>query len=348
MKKRKIRRDFKIARIIALSLVALLSILEIIYLLFGGLFSSNEIVVLDKYQNNFTYDYKINTKNNEFVDYTDRKDYSAYVTNLIENIDFNFKYSFKDTSEKYSVYKYTYTVEGRLIGLYNKDTEEQKIFEKDNVILASKTNTVQGTGFDIDENFNVNLAPLNELVNNFKAQQEMQISSKYDVVLKVEIEELTKEKVTYSPKVSIEIGGKTTKITGDSEMLDHVSTTSIESYSNDEKNVYVSIVFGLIAVYAICKIGYLLFFTEELMVIKNKYKSEINEIIRNYQDKIVMVTDLPEIRDKTIITVFNIEEIAKLSEELYKPILCYEDEKETCTDFIVVSDDVVYKFKINK
>ncbi len=348
MRKRKIRRDFKIARIIALSLVALLSVFEVVYLLFGGLFSSDDVITLNNYRNSFSYNYKINTKPNEFVDYTNSKEYSAYVTKLIDNVELNFKYKFDDTSNKDSQIKYTYSIEGRLLGFYNKDSEEQKILQKENIILESKTNTVKGHGFSIDENVKIDLGPLNELVKNFKAQNDIQISSKYDVILKVEIEGVTKEKLTYSPKASIEIGGKTTKVVGDNNVVDNLTTSDANEYQVDVKNKTLSILFIAIFVYAIGRIIYLIFFTEEMLVIKNKYKGEINEIVRNYQDKIVMVNNLPELDNKPVITVYNMEEIAKLSEELYKPILCYEDEDETSTQFVIMSDDAVYKFLINK
>jgi hypothetical protein len=176
----------------------------------------------------------------------------------------------------------------------------------------------------------------------------MQISATYDIILNVEIEGVSKEKISYSPNISIEIGSKTTKITGANNRVDNMSVDSVEEVNLEGNNLKYVIVLGIIAALALIRVIYLLFFTDELVVIRNVYKAEINEIIRSCQDKIVVVNNLPEFENKHVIEVDYIEEIVKLSEELYKPILCYENDEETVTQFIVVSDETVYKFIISK
>lgn len=348
MRKQKIRRDFKIAKIIALSLVILLSVSSVCYLQFGKYFDTGTIVVSNNLNNSFSYDYEINTKENEFVDYSEQKDYTAYVTDLIENLDLNFKYKFEDTSGKKSDITYKYSISGKLYGYYTKNSEEQKIIEKDYEIIPEKTNSLNGASFGIDEKFQVDLQPYNELINNFKIQQDMQISSTYDVILNVEVEGASDEPINYSSGISIEVGSKTTKIVGENNKLETITVDTTEKIDLGENNTWIIVVLSVIAGIAIIRLFILIFFTEELAVIRNVYKAEVNEIIRSCQDKIVVVNNLPDFENKHDIKVDNIDELIKLSEELYKPILCYENDEETVTQFIVMSEETVYKIIINK
>lgn len=347
MKKQKIRRDIKIAKVIALSLIILLSVFSACYLMFGNFFNRS-VVVFSNLNNNFSYNYKINTKANDFVDYSDNKNYTAYVTDLIDNVDLEFKYKFEDTSYRESEIKYKYSITGKLFGYYNKNSEEQKIIERDYEILPPVEKTAKGNMFTIDERFDVDVQPLNQLINNFKLEQDMLISSTYDITLNIEIEGVSREKISYSPNISIEIGGKTTKINGENNRNDNMTVDSVEQVNLEGDNLKYVIVLGIISLLAIIRLIYILFFTDELVVIKNVYKAEVNEIIRSCQDKIVVVNNLPIFENKHVIEVDYIEEIVKLSEELYKPILCYENDDETVTQFIVVSDETVYKFIIYK
>lgn len=348
MKRRKIRRDFKYARIVALLLVIILSYFGIRYFLHGEDFEKNSASAsLANYKNSFSYDYEIDTKENEFVDYTEDKEYSAYITNLIKNVEMTYNYKFENTNKKKSKIKYRYSVDGKLLGFYSKDGEEQKIIEKDYSILEQTERSSSDGNFTINETFDINVKPLNKLISNFKVKEDIPVSSRYDVILNIEIEGLTDKTIKYSPKVSIEIGNKTTKISGDNNFEDSKATVDAKKAFNENKEKYAFLL-GVVILYAICRIVYLLFFTEEVLVIKNKYKGQINDILRSYQDRIVVINDMPVLNNKAIIKVENIDEIAKLSEELYKPILCYENDEETMTQFIIISDESAYVYKVNK
>ena len=350
MKRRRIRRDIKYASIIALSLVALLSIFGALYFSDSTMFKKNSVVVLNNYKNNFSYSYNVNTIPNEFVDYSGDTDYTAYITNLIDDMNFNFKYKFEDTSGKKSNITYKYDVKGELLGFYNKDGEDQKVIQKEYVIAQSDVKNVEDNTFSISDDFNVEIAPLNELIKEFKTAQDMPISSRYDIIMNIEIDGVTSNTLKYSPKVSIDIGSKTTKVVGENNISEYITLSDVEEKAKEPSKLagFFSVVLSLIAIACILRILYLVFYTDEILVIKNKYKGEVNEIKRAFQDRIVMIDNLPEMNSKNIVIVSNIEEIVKLSEELYKPILCFENEAETNTQFFIMSDDTVYKFLINK
>jgi len=172
-------------------------------------------------------------------------------------------------------------------------------------------------------------------------------SSLSDITLNIEIEGLSNEKLKFNPKVSVELGNKTTKISGEKNAQNGSNNTGKEAKVSENNKIY-AVVLVMVAIYAGFRILYLLFFTQEVLVIKNHYKGKINDIIRSYQDRIVLIKDMPQLSNKALINVDNIDEIAKLSEELYKPILCYENEQETETLFVIMSEDTAYVYKVNE
>ena len=193
----------------------------------------------------------------------------------------------------------------------------------------------------------VDLTEQNNLINKFKTELGMNITATYDIVLNIEIEGIKDEVVKYSPGLSIEVGNKTSKISGDNNVSDAISTNTKEFIAkNVNKNLVI--ILSIIAVISLLRIMYLTLFTREIATIKNTYKSEINDILRSYQDKMVMVNSRPQIDNEDLIEIENIEELIKLSEELFKPILCYENDDETETEFIIMSEDAVYKYITKK
>ena len=83
----------------------------------------------------------------------------------------------------------------------------------------------------------------------------------------------------------------------------------------------------------------------------NKLKSleiieELNKILRICQEKIVKVRNKPTIKQENIVEVKDFGEIIKLSEELFRPILYWESKEEEAW-FIVMSNDIVYRFILN-
>ena len=350
MKRRRIRRDIKYASIIALSLVALLSIFGALYFSDSSMFKKNNVIVLNNYLNNFSYSYDVKTIPNEFVDYSGDTEYTAYVSNLIDKMNFNFKYKFEDTSGKKSNITYKYNIKGKLLGFYNKDGEDQKVIQKEYTISEGSSNSVKDNTFSINDDFTIEIMPLNDLIKEFTKSQEMPISSRYDIIMNIEIDGVTNSTLTYSPKISLEIGNKTTKVVGDNNVSENITLSNVEEKIKEPSaisKVFV-VLLSILSIGCVLRILYLVFYTDEILVVKNRYKGEVNEIIRAFQDRIVMIDNLPEMNTKNIVIVSNVEEIVKLSEELYKPILCFENEAETNTQFFIMSDDTVYKFLINK
>ena len=83
-------------------------------------------------------------------------------------------------------------------------------------------------------------------------------------------------------------------------------------------------------------------------IVRNEYKHELNRLLKLCQDKIVRVNTKPDTNMSNVVLVKDFGEIVKLSEELFKPILCYIDETQDEAWFSVMSNSVDYRYVLMK
>ena len=93
-------------------------------------------------------------------------------------------------------------------------------------------------------------------------------------------------------------------------------------------------------------IYYVRFKTKKFNAIRNEFKLELNRILKSCQDRIVIVKNQIDNDSESIIDVNDFGELIKLSEELYKPILCWisDNLEEEQAQFSVISNKVKYRF----
>ena len=174
----------------------------------------------------------------------------------------------------------------------------------------------------------------------------MQLDSKMYLKFEIEIATQLEEKnitETYISNVAIDLGKKTTEITGDlSNKTEGVAEKEVSSIQKaNTTKIVVSMVTLIISLYII---RYVFVNTIESHNIKSTYKIELNKILRICQDKIVQVSTQIDIGQTDLIEVKDFQEIIKLSEELAKPILCYISKQTEEACFAVVSNGVTYRY----
>lgn len=299
------------------------------------------------YTNNFLYNYTVNLKNNKYIsDKALGKEYQAYVTDLIDNIDLDLNFNFK--ADKTSKLNYEYKVIGRLEGSYSKDGETQKVWQEEEIILDSKSDKVTSDKFNINEKIKLDLGTKNDLVKSFENQLKMSIDVKYNVVLEVKANTIIEDEIVSCNEekvVSIDLGEKTTQIKGDDnkENSKYVTKEIEQEESTTTENV-IYIVMFIIAILILRYVSK----TQGTNRIKNEYKQEVNRILRLCQDKIVKLDTKLQYNEENVIKVKDFGEIVKLSEELFKPILYWEDKEHEEAHFMVMSNNVIYRFVLKK
>ena len=300
------------------------------------------------YTDRFHYDYKINLVNNKYMTNKEIEDKSlAYVTDLIENINLDLNYDY--TASTSSDLNYTYWIEGKMQVVYTKDGEEQKIWEKSEKLLKDKTDKASDDKIKIKESLVLDLKDKNKLLNEFKQQLGMTIDAKYTVTLKIKVTTNVEEKEIvdeFSPVINVNLAEKTTKISGenDTERTEYISK---EYKATDQQITTIMITDGVITLIALVLLIHALK-AKSINKIKNPYKYELNRLLKICQDKIVEVSTRPNDEEQEIVFVKDFGEIVKISEELFKPILYYNEKENEEAWFSVVSGKTSYRYILKK
>lgn len=299
------------------------------------------------YTNNFSYDYNVNLIENKFISDNDLINKNiVYITDLIDNIDLILKYDYQ--ADKNANLNYEYEVIGKLQAIYTKNGDEQKIIDRDEVLLEKKTDTQNTDKISVLENLNLDLKDKNELILDLKQRMGINVTAEYDVILNVTIKTAVQGKEvvdSYKSNIKIDIADKVTEISGDNNKSD---TQYIAAEIEEKKGTPYTIVLDIIGIIIAIFILRYVSKAKVANTIKNEYKHELNKILKLCQDRIVMINSKPEVSEENVTIVKDFGEIVKLSEELFKPILCYIDEKNEETWFSVVSNNVNYRYILRK
>lgn len=299
-----------------------------------------------KYTNKFNYDYKVNLIENKYISNEKDDKTLAYVTDLIDTTKIYMNYEY--LADKETEIGYDYSIEGNMKVVYTKDGEEQKIIDEKETIIEKKDQVVSGNDVKINEEFDIDLKNKNEMLNDFKQKMGMNIDAKYILTLKVKIKTNVEEKEVlsdYQSIIQINLAEKTTKILGENNK-EESKYISKEYNVSSEKNINMIILDIILIGISIIMLTYLSKF-RIANNIKNEYRKELNKILKLCQDKIVQVNTMPNENDNTI-DVKDFEEIVKVSEELFKPILYYFDNESQEAMFSVLTEKITYRFILKK
>lgn len=298
------------------------------------------------YTNKFKYDYNVNLVDNEYTEGMNFSDANiAYLTDLIKNIDLNLEYEYNGDTN--SNLKYEYEVIGKTQAVYTKDGEEQKIIEKDETLVEKVTESKTTNKIKISKPITLDLKSKNTLLQDMKQKMNINFAATYTVMLKVNVKtEVSDEPidVTTTPIVTIDLAEKTTQIKGEN----NIEKTEYVAKQMPTQSGKITLV--LDAILIIVAIVLLKYASSAKVTnrIKNEYKHELNRLLKLCQDRIVRVNTKPETNTENTVSVKDFGEIVKLSEELFKPILCYIDDQKDEAWFSVISNNVDYRYVLKK
>ena len=299
------------------------------------------------YNNNFKSDYSINVKENPFIEQSTLPSGETYVSDLINSIDMNIHYDYSD-SQTLPIF-YSYKIDAIIDAKYSDDGNQYSIWNKTYNLKSFEQTETNSNELTIDENLNIDYAKYHQEVQNFKQSLGMNVNTFLYIKLTVntlatlddkniENEYTSNFSITLGDKIAI-VDSKDNETKSDSVKQEH---TNLIDNTNVSK-VFISALTMFVSIYMIyfisCK-------TKKLHSIKNNFKLELNRIIKSCQDRIVIVENQVKTDAETTITVKDFGELIKLSEELYKPILCWISDNfdKNEAHFSVISNKVKYLF----
>ena len=331
-------------------LIIMVSSLFVLYTSYNSV-NKNDFVKTNiyEYNNKYSYSCDVTMLENEYIAKENVPDQNVYVTELMDSANINMIYNYDANKE--SNLEYSYKVIGTLEATYSKDGDEQKVWKKTDVIVPAKQETVTSDKIEINENFLVDLKDKIKMIKDFQEKFGLQVETKYTVSLEVSSKtSIMNQDVinVYSPNVVFDITSKTTtvKTTTEDSAKPQVVTKMIKENDpyKEVRNSVATVMFILSAIF----MGLLLVKTQNSNIVRNTYKVELNRILKDCEEKIVEVNKKVDITGQGVVDVKDFEEIIKISEELFKPILYWNNEKEEESWFCVLGNNMVYRFILKR
>lgn len=302
------------------------------------------------YTNEYSSDYTVNIKSNPFIEEPSLPSGQTYVADLIDSLDINIDYKYYASEP--SVVDYNYKIDAILVSTYPEDGKEYNVWNKTFPIKISEQLQSDNT-VNINEKINIDYKKYHKDVKDFRQTMGMSLDSHLLVKLTVNTSTNIHDQITenqYVSDFSISLGDKIAIVEDKSEnktMGDFKNTNTI----NHNHIALPKCIFSLISMaFCLYIVYYISFKTRKRNFIKNEFKLELNRILKACQDRIVIVKNQVETDEENIIDVHNFGELIKLSEELYKPILCWisDDLNNEQAWFSVISNKIKYRFILKK
>ena len=328
-------------------ILILLLIISIVLICFG--FIKKEFINV-KYSEDNSINYKVYLHKNNYFNTPYLEENRTYIANLINYIDIDFRYNLK-LSEKING-KYKYSVMAKVKA--NKPNGEQGYYwSKDYVLVPSKLVDIDGNDVvNINENVKVDYNKYNEILNSFKKEYSIQPNGVLDVVLEVESTGTGKvftEPIDISSDLSLSIPllekAVEANISKNAKSHNNTITMVDKTYS---KQHLIAGVLGLI-LFIIALIVFV-----DTMLKKKKFNEEnifdvtLNKILASHDSIIANVSTLPDINDMKLIEVTTFNELIDVYNEVRMPINYYKEENGNEATFLIVNDNMAWRFVLDK
>ena len=311
----------------------------IVILAFYGIATSLHVGTNDIKERKEIYEYKnkgdiiakVNLKENQYVEENEVVDGQVYLSDLISDIDIDIEYNFDGSKTEEIIYDYK--IDAIVNASYTSTKEVYDILNKTETLKEVKEQKTTSSSFKIKDNLKIDYEKYHQLVKNFKksmsitADSNLIIRLTVNTKLNVEDKDITNKyvvdyKISVGDKVAIIDKVNNNKDTNSIDKEIQVDNLKDINYGKIIFNVVMIVIALVVLKIVICR-------TEELKVIRNEFKIELNKILKSYGDKIVEIQDLQNIDVEKATKVKDIIQIRKLAEEALVPIYCYvKDEEE--------------------
>ncbi|MBO5416166.1 MAG: hypothetical protein J6A83_06005 [Clostridia bacterium] len=315
-------------------IVAILTLLVIISAVTYGYINKTYFV---EYREASDVDYKVQLKENEFYDseYLGRD--QAYVASLIDDVIATFKYELNTEAEGAN-YEYSYKVESQLEIIDDRSGEAlfKPVYEiKEEQRFTHNTDVP----LRINEIVVLDYQHYNDLANRFIETYDLSdTTSALTVRVKVKVysSSASFENTTVNEHVvalNIPLTEKAVNI----EMTSSVPPTELKTIACDGgsgKEVFKvgAIILGLVDILVI------LFMVAFIYLTKNSditYANKVKRITSSYKSYIQKITNAFDKTGYQILYVESFDALLEIRETLQEPILMYENEDQTCAEFMI-------------
>ena len=305
---------------------------------------------LVKYSENGKIDYKIYLKDNNYYNTSYLGKGMQYVASLIKTVNVRFDYQMHSDSK--IDFNTNYKVVGE-VQITEKDGPTKILYSKKEDLVSNKNITKVDNNFVINEEIDIDYDKYNELVNSYKRDYGLIVSS--NLILSLEVD--TKGNVNdvenalnknNKLQMSIPLSEQTVNIKMDADEIEDSGTLLNSNKLFTISNYLMFIVFIILSVVTIASIVLDIYFYIKNMK-KDKYKETVEKILRQY-DRIIVngKISIDESKFKNKIYPDTIEEMVDAAQTLEVPIYYYEAIPNEKSFFVIIKNNTLYKYRLTR
>lgn len=315
----------------------------------GSMYTKEESII--GYNEVGNIDYKVFLKENNYYKEQYLGKDMQYVASIIKNVVPTFTYEMH--SEEEMEYTYNYKVSADLI-ISDPNDNNKVLYKRPSLLVKDTKEKVTGGSFRVDQDVSINYDEYNNYVNAFKKEYALSVNSKLVLTFNIDVtgkSPALKEDFKKSSKlvIAIPMSEQTINIGIDTSDINNSGTLERNYMSQIKKPV--ALVLGIIV--GILSLALLYIVIYNFLTNRSKtdvYKATIKSILREYDRAIVSSKTADTIDESkyNVIEVPRIEELLDAHDSTGKPILYNEDTENDISTFIIVSDEILYKYRVVK
>jgi hypothetical protein len=304
------------------------------------------------YNASSTADYRVNLVENDFYEFSSLGKGELVPVTFIKDIEIDFA-SYLSANKQLDI-NYNYRVTGEITATASDNGKENsggKIWTKRYTFVEPKSlHSTKATGYNLQEHIVIDYAIYNDLVNQYKLKAAVPMNAVLKVTLTVEADgnvDGTALKESNSVSVNIPLSVSTVLIESKGE--EAKPKTLINAIEIPANNNYV-----LLAISVVIFLGSLavtLFLLKGLRKMTEDHSLVIkfNKIMRDFNQVIIEIEELPEVKDAAIIEVKAFKDMLDIQKELHLPIMCAKAKDDVLTNnmFYIINQNQIFKYRLN-
>lgn len=319
------------------------------YVLKDSLYTDSEAVV--GYNEVGNVNYKVFLKENNYYTEGYLGSDMQYIASLIDTVNTSFVYEMH--SQEKMEYTYKYNIKADLI-ITDPNDNNKILYKKNSVLVDDTEEKVNQASFRIAKDIDINYDEYNNYVNAFKKEYALSVKSRLVITMEVVVNgksDVLKEDFNKTNKlvIAIPMSEQTINIGIDTSDIDNSGVLEKNYLSLIKKPL--SLVLGIIVlILNLCLLYVSLYTVLSNRNKKDLYESTIKGIIREYDRAIVTSksVDAIDFNNYRVIDVASIEELLDAHDSTEEPILYSEVVPDKESIFIIINDDILYRFVVNR
>lgn len=334
--------------------ILILCIVSTIILLIATYASFTQSVKINSKKADIVYtetgkvDYKVYLKDNDYYESSYLGSGMQYVASLIKTINVKFNYEMHASSD--IVFNSNYKILAEL-QITERDAPSKVLYKKSEDLVTPTNISVTDNNIVINEEIDIDYDKYNNIVNTYKRDLGLVVSSELKVSLINETKKTyEKEEVNNLNKLQlvIPLSEATLNIKMDANEINNTNTLGNTKNLFKIKNTFLFIICVLLLLVTIFNISldvyiYLKFLKKDI------YRTKVKKLLSDYDRLIVKgKVDIDENKYNNKIITEDFKELVDAAQNLNQPILFYETIPNEKCFFIVIKDDTLYKYRLTK